>query len=209
MQDGPALVRQYYLKNNTQDGRLYLGTDQAKKLFPEYVANPTDLNEDVSQAAAAVAMAARKTALARPPESGRDWAKIVVGSPATGKTSSIYGGDVREMGITLESIPQDIGYLDRLVDEFMGSGRKVQVDFIFTDDVRKNVQRMVERAKETGAWCRSIIWRTRGCGCRRRLRPSPRSSATVCQSGSSTTPVPGVNKGFILVVRSRWSTVTV
>jgi hypothetical protein len=149
MQDGPALVRQY-LKNNTQDGRLYLGTDQAKKLFPEYVANPTDLNEDVSQAAAAVAMAARKTALARSPEPGRDWAKITVWSPATGKTSSLDGGSSRPFAIALESIPQAIGYLDRLVEEFVASGRKVQVSCVFTDDVRKNVQRMVERAKETG-----------------------------------------------------------
>jgi hypothetical protein len=150
IENGPQLVAEY-LKKNTTNGVPYIGTDQAKALFPEYRENPTELNDDINQPAAAIAHAAWETALSRPPEGGKDLVRILTGSPASGKTTAIKasaGSD--RVGIDKESILTDMPYGRKMIQQVLDSGRQPEVHLVYTTDPKVNVERMIERAKATG-----------------------------------------------------------
>jgi hypothetical protein len=146
-QNGPQMVADY-LKGNTKDGRTYIATDQAKHLFPEYSANPTETNDDVARPSAAIARSAEDTLLSVPPRNGKDMVRILNAAPASGKTSFIKGSTASpRVEIDREAILQDAPFARKLIDKIIASGRIPDMKVLYTTDPKVNLQRMVERAK--------------------------------------------------------------
>lgn len=146
---GDALVHEY-MRDHTADGAVYIAKDAVKPMFEPYRADPTAHSEDANAAATAIQEEAMRRALAEPVKDGRDLVTVKTGAPASGKTSGATGGEDGRTGIVRESILDDLAHGREVVDQILAAGRHPVLDVNFLDDPRKNVQRMVERAKQIG-----------------------------------------------------------
>jgi len=147
--NGEELVRAYLAKNFANDV-YFVGRDSAKRIFPEYKADPTGTNRYVDGAASAVADAARRTLLRQPIVGDRDQVVILTGSPASGKTGSAGPFVSNRVEIQHETIFTSQLRATELIEQVLESGRCPVVKLFYTDDPRINLQRMIARAKRIG-----------------------------------------------------------
>jgi len=66
-------------------GILRISADAAKRLFPEYIADPVGTDRDVTAAAELIAQDVLETMLAASPEPGREIVLMCAGTPGSGK----------------------------------------------------------------------------------------------------------------------------
>ena len=143
--NGPQLIAQY-IKNNTKNGAVQVSTDLAKEQFPEFQADPVNNDTLVAGSASALSKAVLKTLLSRPPAEGTEGVRIQTASPGSGKTNSLHFPGDSNNGIDFESLlnsPRDaVGF----VQSFLDSGRNPKAHWVYVDDFKKTVDRMIARA---------------------------------------------------------------
>lgn len=136
-----------YLVRNTKDGVTTLATDAAKKLIPAFEVDPTKSDRDVTSSAAAIRDSALATVLAARVDKQRPDVLITTGSPGSGKTTGqAFGGTIPGIAIKLESIADDADTWRTLLKQILDSGRKPIIEWVYVDDPKKTVKRMLRRS---------------------------------------------------------------
>lgn len=140
-----------YLARNTVEGCTTLATDAAKKLLPAFAADPVRNGGDTTAVADAIRDGALETLLQAAPEPGKTEALVAIGSPGSGKTTSLaLGGERPGVGIKLELIPDEGGKFAALLRQILASGRRPVVEWVWAGTPKTTVQRMVGRALGDG-----------------------------------------------------------
>jgi hypothetical protein len=141
----PKLVDQYLAKHSV-DGVATIATDAAKEMYSDFQKDPTRAERDVHTSAAAVASAALNTELAAPVKAGKDMVDIVTASPGSGKTFTQSAEAESRVGLRVEDIMTDPKDSSILIDKILASGRRPVIRWIYVDDPKTTVNRMVMRA---------------------------------------------------------------
>jgi hypothetical protein len=146
---GPALIEEY-LAMYRNGGVTFIARDAAKKLFPEYNADPTVNNRYSDQAASALAEAVRLQLLSEPPLLPRNEVVLVTGTPASGKSVSAATISGPTIEIVHETILTSLDKARQRIQQAIEKGRLPQIIVVYTKDPRINVRRMVSRARRVG-----------------------------------------------------------
>jgi hypothetical protein len=147
--EGPALV-DAYLAKETKNGVTFIARDAAKRIFPEYKANPTENNRYSDRAASALADAARRLILSRPPAMPRNEVILFTGAPASGKSAAGRPLDIATVEIVHETIFTSTDKARTFLEEAFDAGRLPAISLVYTNDPRINARRMVARAIQIG-----------------------------------------------------------
>jgi hypothetical protein len=147
--DGPALLEAYLAKEK-KNGVTFIARDAAKRIFPEYKANPTENNRYSDRAASALADAARRLILSRPPLMPRNEVILFTGAPASGKSAVGRPLDIATVEIVHETIFTSTDKARAFLEEALDAGRLPAISLVYTNDPRINVRRMIARAIQIG-----------------------------------------------------------
>jgi hypothetical protein len=147
--DGPALL-EAYLAKETKNGVTFIARDAAKRIFPEYKANPTENNRYSDRAASALADAARRLILSRPPAMPRNEVILFTGAPASGKSAAGRPLDISTVEIVHETIFTSTSKARVFLEEAFDAARLPAISLVYTNDPRINVRRMIARAIQIG-----------------------------------------------------------
>ncbi len=147
--NGPALI-EAYLAKETKNGVTFIARDAAKRIFPEYKANPTENNRYSDRAASALADAARRLILSRPPAMPRNEVILFTGAPASGKSAAGRPLDIATVEIVHETIFTSTDKARSFLEEAFSARRLPAISLVYTNDPRINVRRMVTRAIQIG-----------------------------------------------------------
>lgn len=140
-----------YLEKNTKDGVTTIATDAAKELLPPFVVDPLKNDREVCAAADAIRDGALNTLLLSPPDAARPYALIAVGSPGSGKTTSLaLGGERPKVGLKIEAIPDDAAKFVLLLRKVLASGRRPIVEWVWAGTPKATAARMMHRALGEG-----------------------------------------------------------
>jgi len=131
-------------------GVVTISADAAKRLFPEYVKDPTGADRDVAVAARMVSNGALDKELAYAPEPGRDIVLICAGSPGSGKTTTLSPRSDPAVGLKIEETLDELEEARSLIQRVLDSGRKPVILWVYVDAPGKTVQRMFRRAMKIG-----------------------------------------------------------
>jgi hypothetical protein len=150
LREQPALLIEEYLAMYRNAGVTFIARDAAKKLFPEYNADPTVNNRYSDQAASALAEAVRLQLLSIPPLLPRNEVVFVTGTPASGKSVSAATISGPTIEIVHETILTSLDKARQRVQQAIDKGRLPQIIVVYTNDPRINVRRMIDRARRVG-----------------------------------------------------------
>jgi len=150
LRERPAQLIEEYLAMYRNDGVTFIARDAAKKLFPEYNADPTVNNRYSDQAASALAEAVRFKLLSEPSVRPRNEVVFVTGTPASGKSVSAATISGPTIEIVHETILTSLEKAQGRVQQAMEKGRLPQIIVVYTNDPRINVRRMIGRARRVG-----------------------------------------------------------
>ncbi len=140
-----------YLARNTKDGVTTVATDAAKAMLPAFAADPLKNDGNVVAAAAAIRDGALNTILQSPPDAAKPYALLAVGSPGSGKTTSLaLGGERAKVGLKIEAIPDDVSKFVLLLRKILASGRKPIVEWVWAGTPKATAARMMLRAVGDG-----------------------------------------------------------
>lgn len=140
-----------YLARNTKDGVTTVATDAAKAMLPAFAADPLKNDGNVGAAAAAIRDGALNTILQSPPDAAKPYALLAVGSPGSGKTTSLaLGGERAKVGLKIEAIPDDVSKFVLLLRKILASGRKPIVEWVWAGTPKATAARMMLRAVGDG-----------------------------------------------------------
>jgi hypothetical protein len=150
LRDQPAALIKAYLAMYRNNGVTFIARDAAKKLFPEYNANPTVNNRYSDQSASSLAEAVRLQLLRTPPCMPRNELVFVTGTPASGKsvsTATIAGPTIE---IVHETILTAFDKAALRIQQAIEAWRLPQIIVVYTNNPRINVRRMIDRARRVG-----------------------------------------------------------
>jgi 2'-5' RNA ligase len=140
-----------YLARNSSGGATMIATDAAKEMIPEFQVDPTANDLNVMAVASAIRDGALNTLLNSPVDTSRAQVLIVVGSPGSGKTTSLaLGGNRPSVGIRIEAIPDDASKFKLLLSKILESGRKPVVEWVWAGTAKATASRMILRAAGDG-----------------------------------------------------------
>jgi hypothetical protein len=150
LRDSGAALLEAYLAKETKNGVTFIARDAAKRIFPEYKANPTENNRYSDRAASALADAARRLILSRPPLMPRNEVILFTGAPASGKSAAGRPLDIVTVEIVHETIFTSTDKASTFLEEALYAGRLPAISLVYTNDPRINVRRMIARAIRIG-----------------------------------------------------------
>jgi hypothetical protein len=146
---GPALI-EAYLAKETKHAITFIARDAAKRIFPEYKANPTENNRYSDRAASALADAARRHIFSQPPVMPRNEVILFTGAPASGKSAAGRPLDIATVEIVHETIFTSTDKARAFLEEAFDAGRLPAISLVYTNDPRINARRMIARAIQIG-----------------------------------------------------------
>ncbi len=121
-----------------------------KALPEDLIMRRLKIDRDLTAAAQRIAESAIATALSVPPEQDKEFVLICVGSPGSGKTSTISARSDSAVGLKIEQTMDEYESSQTLVQQVFDSGRQPVILWLYVDDFGKTVDRMLRRAMKIG-----------------------------------------------------------
>ncbi len=149
----PALAQWVadYLERYTAGHATMIAADAAKEMLPAFQQDPAANDMNVMAAAGAIRDGALNTLLSAPVDRSRDQVLVVVGSPGSGKTTSLaLGADRPGIGIRIEAIPEDASKFALMLRKIIASGRRPVVEWVWAGTAKATASRMILRAAGDG-----------------------------------------------------------
>lgn len=142
----PEQIAADYAARPDSDGGVILGTDIARELAPEYLADRTR-SADVHEAASDVVKTLYDLALSKPTPKGRDNRVIVAaGGTGAGKTTGLREADLGRPELIYDTNSNRAASAIEKIDAALTAGRDVSVVYTFRDPVEALRQGALPRA---------------------------------------------------------------